>query len=58
MEISIEENIKMEDLMELEHMNGVQMLPYMKETSKMDSDMEKENGLQDKLNIMDHILKV
>jgi hypothetical protein len=50
-------NIKMVDLMELVHMNGKLMGHFIKAVLKMGLDMEKENGIRDKLNITEVIAK-
>ena len=50
MEISIKDNIKTIDSMDLVHITGNKEMPLMKEVLKMDSGMEKENGHLDKPN--------
>jgi hypothetical protein len=56
-EIFIEDSIKMEDLMELEAINGKHRVPFMKEILGMGYVMEKENGKKAKPNIMVGIVK-
>ena len=51
MEIYIKESIKTIDSMGSAHITGSKEMPHTKEVSKMDSDMEKENGHLDKPNI-------
>lgn len=58
MEILIKDNFKIIDLMDLAHIHGNMMMLHMKVVSKMDLDMVKENGHQDKLNIQEAIQKV
>jgi len=50
-------NIKMEDLMDLEIIDGLMQLLYIKVHLKMVSDMVKENGLKIKLNILEIMSK-
>lgn len=56
-EIIFKVNIKMGGLMDLGHTNG-QMVLFIKVCLKMVFDMERENGLQIKQNILETILKV
>ena len=58
METYTEESIKMADLMEQEHISGMLMPAYTKETLKMGLDMGKVNGLQDRLNTVEDMWKV
>lgn len=56
MVIHIKENIKMGDSMVLVLING-QVMQFIKDLSKMVLDMEKENGLKIKLNILEIMFK-
>jgi len=53
MEMYIKVNTKMEDLMDLEHINGkmAKIKQFTKEISRTVLDMEKVNGHKTKLNI-------
>ena len=51
MEIYIKDSIKTIDSMDLVPITGNKVTPHMREVSKMDSGMEKENGHLDKPNI-------
>ena len=57
MEISTKENIKIIASMVLEPTTGSKEKQHMREASKMDYVMVKENGPQDRLNIQELIVK-
>ena len=56
-EMHIKDNIKITDLMALEHTHGSKDKLHTKVVSRMVSDMVKANGLQDKQNIQVAMLR-